>query len=134
MRTGLFDDATGLVEVSGPGLTRAASHGGPGMSGNLAPALRLRDVRKSYRGSPPVEALRGIDLSVRPGEFVAVMGPSGSGKSTLLHLAAGLERPTAGDVFVGGQYLAKLTDDELTGCCGRQRGHRIPAVHPARRR
>jgi putative ABC transport system ATP-binding protein len=80
-----------------------------------APALRLRDVRKSYQGSPPVESVRGVTLEVMPGEFVAVVGPSGSGKSTLLHLAAGLERPTAGTVEIAGQDLSALNDPALAG-------------------
>jgi putative ABC transport system ATP-binding protein len=87
------------------------------MSGDRAPApaLRLSGVRKSYQGSPPVESVRGVTLEVMPGEFVAVVGPSGSGKSTLLHLAAGLERPTAGLVEIGGQDLSALNDPALAG-------------------
>jgi putative ABC transport system ATP-binding protein len=65
-------------------------------------------------GATRVEALRGIDLCVRQGEFVAVMGPSGSGKSTLLHLLGGLDEPTSGMVRVHGQSLDCLSDDELT--------------------
>jgi len=80
-----------------------------------APALRLRDVRKSYPGTPPVESVRGVTLEVMPGEFTAVTGPSGSGKSTLLHLAAGLERPTAGAVEIAGQDLSALDDRALAG-------------------
>ena len=78
------------------------------MSGRGAetPALELRDVVKRYGSGPTeVRALTEVDLTVAPGEFVAVMGPSGSGKSTLLHLAGGLERPTAGRVLVGGEDL-----------------------------
>jgi putative ABC transport system ATP-binding protein len=58
-----------------------------------------------------VEALRGIDLTIRHGEFVAVMGPSGSGKSSLLHLLAGLDHPTTGSIRVGGNDLASLDED-----------------------
>jgi putative ABC transport system ATP-binding protein len=56
----------------------------------------------------------GVSLAVAPHEFVAIVGPSGSGKSTLLHLMAGLDVPDAGEVFVGGERLATLTDDALT--------------------
>jgi putative ABC transport system ATP-binding protein len=78
-------------------------------------ALSLREVRKSYPGSPPVESVRGITLDVMPGELAAIVGPSGSGKSTLLHLAAGLERPTGGTVAIAGQDLARCSDRELAG-------------------
>src|SRR4051812_15577103 len=63
-------------------------------------AVRLVDVRKTYRGTPPVEALRGISLDFRTGSMTAVMGQSGSGKSTLLNVAAGLDVPTSGQVLV----------------------------------
>src|ERR1035441_7667096 len=57
-----------------------------------------------------VAALRGVDLDVQPGEFLSIVGPSGSGKSTLFHIIGGLTPPTAGEVKVGGQNLAALTD------------------------
>jgi putative ABC transport system ATP-binding protein len=79
------------------------------------PALSLREVRKSYPGTPPVASVRGVTLDVMQGELAALVGPSGSGKSTLLHLAAGLERPTSGTVEIAGQDLSVLSDRELAG-------------------
>jgi ABC-type lipoprotein export system ATPase subunit len=78
------------------------------------PALELRDVFRIYR-SGPVEtvALRGLDLEVEAGSFVAILGPSGCGKSTLLGLAAGLDEPSAGEVRLSGRSLARISDDAL---------------------
>src|SRR5208283_3971092 len=68
-------------------------------------------LRKTYRvGKVDVPALRGVDLTVKPGEFVAIVGPSGSGKSTLFHIIGGLTPPTSGEVRVAGQDLAAMTD------------------------
>jgi putative ABC transport system ATP-binding protein len=70
-------------------------------------------VTKAYgTGTARVEALRGIDLTLHRGEFVAVMGPSGSGKSSLLHLLAGLDRPSTGSICLGGVDMAILDEDE----------------------
>jgi putative ABC transport system ATP-binding protein len=72
-------------------------------------------LRRDYRvGGQTVTALDGVDLAIRPAEFVAVMGPSGSGKSTLLHLMGGLDRPTSGSVVLAGEALEALDDDALT--------------------
>jgi putative ABC transport system ATP-binding protein len=77
--------------------------------------IRLRNVSKTYRRGPvAIEALRGIDLDIAPGEFLAVTGKSGCGKSTLLHIIGGLEPPSAGQVLVNGRDLARLKDPELT--------------------
>jgi putative ABC transport system ATP-binding protein len=88
------------------------------------PVLELREVRKAYPGSPPVQAVRGVTLMVRAGELAAVIGPSGSGKTTLLHLMAALDRPTRGSVRVAGQDIGRLTDRQLSGL----RAHRIGVV------
>ncbi len=71
-------------------------------------------TRRYGEGSTAVEALRGVDLDVRSGELVAVMGPSGSGKSTLMHLLAGLDQPTSGTVLIAGTDLGTLDDSALT--------------------
>ncbi len=73
------------------------------------------DLTRRYGdGDTAVDALRGMSLDIAPGRLTAVMGPSGSGKSTLMHLLAGLDRPTAGEVFVAGTNVTKLSDNELT--------------------
>ncbi len=82
--------------------------------------LALDGVRKAYPGG--VEALRGISLSVRAGESLAVVGPSGSGKSTLLHIMGTLERPTSGSVAVAGEDVAGLGDRALAALRARRIG------------
>ncbi len=77
--------------------------------------VQTRDLTKVYgTGNTAVTALDHVNLSVAPGEFVAVMGPSGCGKSTLLHLIGGLDRPTSGQVTIDETPLEKLSDDKLT--------------------
>ena len=78
--------------------------------------LETRSLRKNYGtdGSVCVHALRGIDLQVRKGELLAIMGPSGSGKSTLLHILGGVETPSSGQVLLEGVDLATLSDDQRT--------------------
>jgi putative ABC transport system ATP-binding protein len=80
-----------------------------------AEMIQVRGLRKIYRtGDVDVQALRGVDLDVARGEFLAVMGPSGSGKSTLFHILGGLAPPTEGKVLVDGLDLRALTESERT--------------------
>jgi putative ABC transport system ATP-binding protein len=79
-----------------------------------APALELVKLTKRLpSGDRELTILDSVDLAVAPGEFVAILGPSGSGKSTLLGLAAGLDRPTEGEVRIGGRPIQALSEDEL---------------------
>ena len=77
--------------------------------------VAARQLSRQYgEGDTAVQALRGVDLDVQREKLTAVMGPSGSGKSTLMHLLAGLDKPTAGDVWIDGTNITKLGDTELT--------------------
>ncbi|SEV86036.1 putative ABC transport system ATP-binding protein [Ruminococcaceae bacterium KH2T8] len=77
--------------------------------------LRAEGLKKTYgKGDSKVEALRGVDLEVNKGEFVAIVGTSGSGKSTLLHMLGGLDRPTDGKVYIDDKDIFKLKDEALT--------------------
>lgn len=77
--------------------------------------LETKGLKKIYgSGATAVHALDGVDLSVEKGKFVAIVGTSGSGKSTLLHMLGGLDRPTAGKVFVDGKDISNLKDEALT--------------------
>jgi putative ABC transport system ATP-binding protein len=79
------------------------------------PIIGIRDLRKTFRsGEVDVHALRGVDLAVERGEFLAVVGPSGSGKSTLFHILGGLTPPTGGTIFIDGQDLMKMSDGDRT--------------------
>jgi len=81
------------------------------------------NVRKSYnRGGIEIPILNGIDLTVKTGEFLAIMGPSGSGKSTLMNMIGCLDRPTSGQIFLKGQDINKISDNELAHLRGREIG------------
>ena len=85
--------------------------------------IDLRHVVKTYEtGAGSVTVLKDITLRVQEGEFVSVVGPSGSGKSTLLNMITGIDRPTSGEVFVGGQALHTLSEDQLARWRGRHIG------------
>ncbi len=77
--------------------------------------LEVHDLRMTFKVAKiEVHALKGVNLVVKPGEFVAIMGPSGCGKSTLLHILGGLLQPTSGEVFVDGIEIGKISDAERT--------------------
>jgi putative ABC transport system ATP-binding protein len=81
---------------------------------NMATIVEAVNLRKNYLlGKVPVEALRGVNLKVEEGEFLAVLGPSGSGKSTLLNMIGALDKPTEGKVFIEDVDIATLNDNQL---------------------
>ncbi len=93
------------------------------------PVVDLRGVSRRYGADPPVDALRGVDLVVNEGEWVAVVGPSGSGKSTLLHVLGCLDRPTAGTYRFRGIDTARLSDRRRAGLRSRGIGFVFQAFH-----
>ena len=85
--------------------------------------IRTRGLRKDYvLGAETVRALRGVDVEIRPAEFVAVMGPSGSGKSTFMNLIGCLDTPTEGEYLLNGVQVSELSDDELARIRNREIG------------
>ncbi|MEA2009382.1 MAG: ABC transporter ATP-binding protein [Actinomycetota bacterium] len=84
--------------------------------------LALSNVTKTYPGTPPVHAIRGIDLDIQSGELVSIVGPSGSGKSTLLHVVGTLDRATSGTVTVAGYDVDDLSDKQLSSLRSRHIG------------
>jgi putative ABC transport system ATP-binding protein len=86
----------------------------PAQAGAQSPIVDIRHVSKSYRrGEQVVPVLRDITLAIPRGDFIALMGPSGSGKSTLLNLVAGIDKPDAGELLVGGEDITRLGEAEL---------------------
>ena len=92
-----------------------SEHPTPATGAPAQPILEARDVTKVYAlGKTTVEALKGVTMSVAPGEFVALMGPSGSGKSTLLQLLGGLDQPSTGSIVFEGRDISHLSDSQAT--------------------
>ena len=102
-------------------------NGSPGGGGDSATGnghlIDLRELVKTYEtGAGGLNVLKGVTLRVQAGEFVSVVGPSGSGKSTLLNMITGIDRPTGGEVFVGGQAVHTMSENELARWRGRNVG------------
>jgi putative ABC transport system ATP-binding protein len=91
----------------------AASRNSSAADSVQIPVVEVDDVTKSYPGEPPVEALRGVNLTIGRGEMVGIVGPSGSGKTTLLQLMGTLDRPTSGRVRLTGLDVATMPDDDV---------------------
>jgi putative ABC transport system ATP-binding protein len=95
-----------------------------------APAVaELRGIGRIYDSDPPVEALRDVDLTIRGGEWLAIVGPSGSGKSTLLSILGCLDRPTTGSYLIDGADAARLSDGERTAMRARSIGFVFQSFH-----
>lgn len=85
--------------------------------------ISLQNVEKVYKTKAgPLRVLKGVDLEIQEGEFVAIVGPSGSGKSTLINMITGIDRPTSGEVYVAGQRLTTLNENQVARWRGRNVG------------
>jgi putative ABC transport system ATP-binding protein len=104
-----------VIPAVAPGSPRRAPEKG---------VIRLAKLEKRYVLGEEniVRALAGVDLSIDEGSFVAIMGPSGSGKSTMLNILGCLDRPTAGEYFLGGEDVSRMSDDDLSEIRGRRIG------------
>jgi putative ABC transport system ATP-binding protein len=92
-------------------------------NGNSNSIISLQAVEKIYKTKAgPLRVLKGVNLEIKQGEFVAIVGPSGSGKSTLINMITGIDRPTSGEVFVAGQRLTRLSENQVAKWRGRNIG------------
>lgn len=93
------------------------------MTDSAESIIDIRNITKVFHmGSVDVHALRGVDVGIREGSYVAIMGPSGSGKSTLLNILGCLDKPTSGEYYLGGEDVAQMDDDTLSAIRGKRLG------------
>jgi len=93
------------------------------MSTNAKSLISLENVRKIYKTKAgPLEVLKGVNLQVNEGEFVAIVGPSGSGKSTMINMITGIDRPTEGEVYVTGERLTNMNENSVAKWRGKNVG------------
>ena len=92
--------------------------------------IKTVELKRSYEmGTQSVEALKGIDLNVQPGEFIAIMGPSGSGKTTLMNIIGCLDTPTSGKYLLNNQEVSTLLDDDLAMIRNKEIGFVFQSFH-----
>ena len=92
--------------------------------------IKTADLKRSFSmGTQSVEALKGINLDVNAGEFIAIMGPSGSGKTTLMNIIGCLDTPTSGKYFLNNQEVSKLKDDDLARIRNKEIGFVFQSFH-----
>jgi len=110
-------------EIFPPQTTRPETSPPGSSSGRGEPLILIQDLWKTYTlGAVEIHALRGVDLTIYPNEYVAIMGPSGSGKSTLMNLIGCLDTPTQGSYYLGGRKVSDMNDDELARIRNREIG------------
>ncbi len=114
-----------MIAAKGPAVAAVAAE--KAVEGNMATDSRiiidLRNIYKIFQmGNVDVRALRGVDVAIEEGSYVAIMGPSGSGKSTMLNILGCLDRPTSGQYFLGGEDVSKMDDDTLSTIRGQRLG------------
>jgi putative ABC transport system ATP-binding protein len=102
-----------MTDTPPPEFRSVAARNGSIADAAAVPVLEIDNVTKSYPGEPPVQALRGVNLTIGQGELVGIVGPSGSGKTTLLQLMGTLDRPTSGRVRITGLDVASMADDDV---------------------
>lgn len=95
----------------------------------MTPVIQATGLKRQYGGATGLMALRGVSLTVEPGQFVALVGTSGSGKSTLLQLLGCLDRPNAGELFIDGLEVSTLTDEQLAGVRNKRLGFVFQSFH-----